>query len=663
MKYRVLYIVALFALILSSCRQAPEEMKPEASLLGEEHVVTAICGNPATPATKTSRDADGNMYWEPGDEIGLFVGWQAGRKNEAAMKFTAQLESRQSTADFSGTLTDIGLEYWTGPGNEYHHLAIYPYNEDVRLQGNGPYSYDFEFTGIAMPDVQEGIPGTFDRRAFVSVASSDDDQFTFHHPMGGLKFSIQSEGVTKVTLVDPDDITKTSTVALLDSAICVTAKSDGEAYVSGAYYPRYGKLQLIPKGGGTFIPGESYYFVCEPGEHRHGIQLILEREDGSTLTRVYSNKVTFKKATFAALMNADQGCEWKSALPVVDQSIFNMGNCGGQVVFNVTAGQDYEVEFDADWLINRSAVGDPVAGTRTHTFVVKRNFGAERTAEIKLINAFGTVEITVNQEAGEVWPDYPTITRHHCIFNFGSFKGSGPLSHCNLVKDAKDHFGDEVEYISFFNDNVYFDTPYTHEPNQYHWESANSSALIDGRRWISIGPSSSEVRFQDIYDYKEETDALYPPLTSIGLSSDFGGFGITVNMNIYAYQEGNYQIVVYLSRKTVNPANIAGRFRNVFEVQITEDEVNWHDHIPGATRHLVKGNNPLQFTTTVTGYNQPLDPQYFTIFAYVLAPYGDQPVVRDNGLSFQSGDFYGSYYVDNCRMVNAGESVDYEVVQ
>ena len=664
MKYRVLYIVALFALILSSCRQAPEEMMTKDPRLGEEYVVTAVCGE---PGTKTSRDADGNMYWEPGDEIGLFVGWQAGRKNEAAMKFTAQLESRQSTADFSGTLTDIGLEYWTGSGNEYHHLAIYPYNEDVRLQGNGPYSYDFEFTGIAMPDVQEGIPGTFDRRAFVSVASSDDDQFTFHHPMGGLKFSIQSEGVTKVTLVDPDDITKTSTVALLDSAICVTAKSDGEAYVSGAYYPRYGKLQLIPKGGGTFIPGESYYFVCEPGEHKHGIQLILEREDGSTLTRVYSNKVTFKKATFAALMNADQGCEWKSALPVVDQSIFNMGNCGGQVVFNVTAGQDYEVEFDADWLINRSAVGDPVAGTRTHTFVVKRNFGAERTAEIKLINAFGAVEITVNQEAGEVWPDYPTITRHHCIISFGSVVGSGPMSHCNLIRNAKTHFGDEVEYFNMFPQNNYFSVPTLKERNQYHWESSSSAAVIDGRRWITIGPSSQadEVRFKDIYDYKEETDALYPPMTSIGLSSDIAGFGITVNMDVYAYQEGNYRFVVYLTRNRINMgAYMAGSFYNVASEKITEDDEDvWPYYVPGTVRHLGKGNNHLQFTKEVTGYDEPLDPANWSIFAYILAPYGNQPVVRDKGQSYLSGDFEGSYYIDNCRLVQAGESVNYEVVQ
>ena len=661
MKYRVLYIVALFALILSSCRQAPEEMAAEASKLCGEYVVTATCGD---PATRTSRDADGNMYWEPGDAIGVFVGWQAGRRNERGMKFTAQIDSRQATADFKGTMTETALEYWTGEGYQYYHIAMYPYQEDVWIKRADTYA--FEFQDIPMSNVQEGIPGSFDPDAFVSVAVSTDDQFTFHHPMCGFKFSVQSSGVKKVTLKDPDDINKNSTTPLLYEKVYVTAKSDGTASVSGMGGTRYGELTLIPKNG-TFTPGEPYYFVCTPGTHDHGIVLILEKEDGSTLTKVYDKKVTFKKGVFASLMNPEAGCQWKPAVPVVDPDTFNISQYGGQIQFNVTSGQYYEVECDAWWLVNRKTEGDPVSGICTHTFIVVRNFFEERSAVIKLKNAYGTANVTVNQEAGEVWEDYPTIKRRHCIISFGSGVAAGPMSHCNLIRDAKTHFGDEVEYFNMFLQNNYFSVPTLKERNQYHWESSSSAAVIDGRRWITIGPSSQadEVRFKDIYDYKAETDALYPPMTSIGLSSDIAGFGITVNMDVYAYQEGDYRFVVYLTRNRINMgAYMAGSFYNVACEKITEDDEDvWPYYVPGTVRHLVKGNNHLQFTTTVTGYNQPLDPANYSIFAYVLAPYGDQPVVRDKGQSNQSGDFEGSYYIDNCRLVQAGESVNYEVVQ
>lgn len=662
MKYRVLFIIALFASVLFSCHTAQQETSSDAIVPGEEYIVTASCGD---PATKAVRNAAGKVFWEPGDEIGLFYGHSGG---EYAMKFTAMVDAPQTTAQFAGALSESAANHW----DTEDHIAVYPFVEGshiYRYYVNDPSDIRYRFT-CPLSNVQEGVPGSFDKKAFYAMAVSQSDEFTFKPLLSGFGFSVQSEGVVKATLRNNNGSNNQSTY-LLHSEMDFYADTEGNVGLYGYGGERYTSLDLVPQGG-SFQPGAMYYFVCAPTSdsyyHNKGLILVLEKEDGSTLTRNITTPVKLKRATFATVAEADKNGTWISAVPAIDQKTFNVSKFGAAITFNVTAGELYDVECNADWLINRSAVGDPVTESCAHTFIVSRNMtDAARSATITLSNSHGSATVTVNQEAGEVWPDYPNITRRHCIISFGSGVAAGPMSHCNLIRNAKTHFGDEVEYFNMFLQNNYFSVPTLKERNQYHWESSSSAAVLDGRRWITIGPSSQadEVRFKDIYDYKEETDALYPPMTSIGLSSDIAGYVITVNMDVYAYQEGNYRFVVYLTRNRINMgAYMAGSFYNVACEKITEDDEDvWPYYVPGTVRHLVKGNNHLQFTTEVTGYNQPLNPANYSIFAYVLAPYGDQPVVRDKGQSYQSGDFEGSYYIDNCRLVQAGESVEAEVVQ
>ena len=85
-------------------------------------------------------------------------------------------------------------ELW---GNEeLDHVAIYPYSANM---GAGCYSDRCTFM-VQLPNVQQGIPGTFDPSCWVALARSKNDHFTFSYPFGGIKFSVVSENVSKVTI-------------------------------------------------------------------------------------------------------------------------------------------------------------------------------------------------------------------------------------------------------------------------------------------------------------------------------------------------------------------------------------------------------------------------------------------------------------------------------
>lgn len=637
MKKHILSALALILTLAASCNKGPAEM-PEAPICENDFVITATCGD---PGSRTQRDLDGHVYWSPGDEIGVIVFDENGQRLTKLYKFVSTNEAPASTAKFVPAEEEFDYaafkEIWDVAS--YNHIAVYPYQQNLSLGYESSVSaysvrYNLSFS-------QTGVPGTFERGTYPSVAWSHDSNFSFKHPMSGLKFSIQSENVVKATM----SVTHTgnnSWFAIHKNYLRIKEDGSVSCYTALDYDTETtDSLEMIPQGG-TFTPGEAYYFVCPVSGDISSLTLTFERSDGSKLARAVHwplyEEYMFKSSTFASMMNADNGCEWKTDTPVVNPATIEVGKAGGEITFGVKCAADYTVEFDADWLLEMSAEGDALSGTRTHTFVVKRNEDAARSATINVKNSAATVPVTVNQAAGEPLPNYPSIVRHHSALVVNNYSCAHYSVVNSKMRTFKNAHADMMEFTNIFTNSQYRDEPFN-EPEQYN-HNYYPDAVLDGRR-----KAEDEDEILKVF---AETDALYPPMTSIGLSSSIEGTTLTIDLKVYAYKAGTYRISAHMGYN----AQAMGNF-NIYNVSRVHATDNPDSGIAGQEYELKAGMNDIHLTKTIKAtYANSI--AYLFVFAYVQAPYGDLPVLRQE-------DFKHDLYVDNCRYAAVGTTVEPEV--
>ena len=648
MKKQVLAALALMSVAAASCKMDVETV-PAAAEFGEEFIISADCG---TPETRMERDGSGNMYWNPGDEIGVFL-VQDGSLIDRNERFAATLDAPACSTRFRAVVPDgqdqstyvaYLKELWGYDGVD--RIAIYPYvsgrNGGYQSTFQPPSSYINRFTtNLPFPNVQQGIPGTFDPSCWVAMAWSQDDHFSFRYPFGGIKFSVVSENVSKVTVTCG---AKYKNDNFGGAKVDVSVYSDGRCMTTAMDAPLHQSLELIPQGG-TFIPGQAYYFVIPSTSLMGGIDFTFEKADGSAAKRsvVPSGGIKFNPGVFKTLMEADGGCEWKVPAPDVTPTSIDLPKYGGEAIFDVKCGKEYTVTCEQDWLVDMGGTGDPVADKCTHTFVVKRNYGAARTATINVTSEGGTVPVTVTQAAGEPLADYPSIVRHHLVLaNMSTDCNSGawPVE----LAENKAEYGDLFEYVCLFHDSTNgWNECYT-EHTQYKNKYPDYYYYFDGRRQVKSRMKTM------VPVFAAESDDVYPTLTSIGLSSSVEGKTLSVDLSVYAYIAQPYRIAVYV---TENARNVKGKnvwentYKNVAHYMINEGSGN----IAGKMYQLSKGMNEIHLSRELP---VEVNGTSYSILAYIQAPYDAQPIIRD-------GDFYGYYYVDNCRLVPVGSTVTPEV--
>ena len=645
MQKQVLTALALMSIAAASCKVDVEVAPVPAPVMGEEFVISAVC---SSPETRMERDDDAKMYWSPGDEIGVFLIDETSvvDRNE---RFAATLTAPACTTDFVAVVPNS----WDNPAEYYAHLdelwsndaldhiAIYPYNASM---GGGVYTDYFKFM-FRLSNIQQGIPGTFDPACWVAVARSKNDLFNFSYPFGGVKFSVVSENVSKVTLTCGELSQHDSFGGKKEY---VSVYSDGHLYISSESTmedPFYQSIELIPQGG-TFIPGKAYYFVTPPCSLEKGVSFYFEKADGSMTKRSVvpadNQSIHIKSGAFRTLMEADSGCEWKSPTPDVTPTNIEITKYGGEAVFDVKCSIAYTVTCTEDWLVDMGGVGDAVEDQCTHTFVVKRNYGASRSATINVTSTSGTVPVTVTQAAGEPLADYPSIVRHHLALGLMStscFSGANPYPLWN----AKKEYGDLFEYVTIFDSTSGTGNECRTELKQYNIKHPDYHYFFDGRRQV-------DGRLNMLPFFATESDDVYPTLTSIGVSSSTEGKTISVDLTIYSYIAQEYRIAAYVTQnvKYASGTNSYGRnYDNVTQYKLNEDDGN----TAGETHSLSKGDNAIHFSRTLP---VEADAASYSILVYVLAPFDPQPVIRD-------GDYQGLYYIDNCRLVPVGSTVATEV--
>ncbi len=230
--------VIILALTLVGCTID----EPAAPLDGGTEVTMRIQREPDA-ITRAALSGSANIAFQAGDSISVF---DADGNN---CEFIQSGEiGTDGSATFTGKVRVVADSY----------LALYPYMAEVKVADGkiGTIGADDARRPVNIPDQQQAVAGSFDPKAFVSVAqsvkvSNSVHNITFHNACALVKFTVPE---------DLDGLTFEKAVLKSESQMLagsVTITPDGAAKYVG---PGSGSITL----NGTMKAGQSYYFCALP---------------------------------------------------------------------------------------------------------------------------------------------------------------------------------------------------------------------------------------------------------------------------------------------------------------------------------------------------------------------------------------------------------------
>ena len=265
------YIITAAVISLVACSRNQEIDVPDANL--------SLFARTESPAdTKTVVESGTHVFWEPGDEIAVFMG-------EKSAKFTTDITAAAGTATFKGTFGDT-----TWP-EEPDLWAVYPYSEEAVFDG--------ATITTTLPSEQVAREGSFGKDMNLAIAHSNSSTLQFYNVGGGIRFSVSEEGIKKVVLTGLKEEN-------LAGQIRLSFQNGIPAYTAVARMVPY--IVLTVQGDG-FVPGEWYFINTLPQSLPNGFQLRFFK-DGSSGVRIFEKSVEIKRGIFGSLENADAGVEY-----------------------------------------------------------------------------------------------------------------------------------------------------------------------------------------------------------------------------------------------------------------------------------------------------------------------------------------------------------------
>lgn len=262
-----LFLFSLVALV--ACSQTQELDIPDIP----EDGFTIIALTEAPTETRTVVESGVHVYWEPGDEIAVFMG-------EKSAKFTTDITASSGTATFKGTFGDQGwpeeLDLW----------AVYPFSEDAVFDG--------ETITTNLPSEQIAREGSFGKGMNLSIAHSTSTSLQFYNVGGGIRFSVSQDGIKQITLMGKQN-------EPLAGQVKIKMDGDGKPVIQEVIQPK-SAISLTAPDEGCFVPGEWYYFVTLPGVLQSGYKLIGETvTEGTVILKDSSKEADIKRAIFGSL--------------------------------------------------------------------------------------------------------------------------------------------------------------------------------------------------------------------------------------------------------------------------------------------------------------------------------------------------------------------------
>ena len=241
--------------------------------------------------TRTTRQEDGSVFWNPADEISLFFM----RGENGGYKFTSQNTEVAEIAEFAGSISGI-----TGGGEnlteDAYFWAVYPYSKENACENNSLIT--------RLPDKQQGLADTFADDLFITVARSLGVKMGFKNVCGGFKFCVSQSGIRSVTLRGNNDekLSGKVRVAFNESNIPeVTEIIDGQS-----------EITLTAPNGGELEVGKFYHIVALPTAMESGFTMAFHKTDNTCGTYTYTSGVTVKRSKFLVARNFDAGLIFES---------------------------------------------------------------------------------------------------------------------------------------------------------------------------------------------------------------------------------------------------------------------------------------------------------------------------------------------------------------
>lgn len=266
---------AAAALLLAACNN--EEPAATAPAAGKQVQMTFTASAPTgTAATRTTLQPDDGtgfhaVYWNPGDEIGIYSVMEQ-EVPASRTTFTTDLAEPAPTATFTGEATEGAIQY----------VAVYPQDLFIACNNMG-----FTMTVFQLPPFQQATAGSFYSKANIAIASTTDlnGNLTFKNACTLVKFSIK-EGC------DTQDL---ESVMLAD---CGLFPLSG---LSWLYAEAGDEVMLESSDGwnpsmtlkGPFEAGKDYYFVVghEDSSLNDGFFLAFTKNDGTSYVRYSSQGI------------------------------------------------------------------------------------------------------------------------------------------------------------------------------------------------------------------------------------------------------------------------------------------------------------------------------------------------------------------------------------
>ena len=629
MKYKAFILSALAVLSIYSCQTTPETP--------DSKIVTFTAG---FNGTRTAIDGtSGSVCWSAHERVLVFPS-KYGQQIFEGKVFTSTNDAPQAVAEFVGTLPTADFEFT-------HYWAFYPYSTEAFA--------NYEGVASVLPATQTGIPDTFPDDLNVAAAYSDDlSNVTFQHPMSGLRFSVQSSGITKVIIRSNEQYGINGLYQLEMDGSGVIYSTNGGQY-EGPEGLEYTMTELIPQSG-TLEPGHSYYIVLLPTSMTGGFTLLFERNDGKYAYRRVNNDVEFPRATFRTLMDADSGLEWIGGEPHLSEESVNLTEEASYfAVEAICPSGSYTVLTDCDWLREVAAEDDVISygdaynlhlggDSRfqgyTHGFLAKANTGAARTGKVIFRKDGIDYPVTVTQEAGTL----PYVDRNHIGFTMRMLNtGSSYNWQRDLLWETRD-------YVPSFN--IAEGVSGSGGSDTYtagkclSWQYGGWGAF-DGR--VRLQGWNPRPTTSDIVAWMNESDEYYPARTSISVTSynvNTESRLITTTVQVYAAKAGTYKLTGMLIEDAANTGMSVSAINSLNLV------VGYLTDYAGETITIDTdgGTATLELSITAPPENHSTgnwgDLDQMHVLLYTQAKYGTQAKVRVTAPLNDS-----SWYIDNSLQV------------
>lgn len=252
------FLAAIFTAALVSCSVASDPIV-ESSV--RKISIHASHGDyPLGIETRTIRvdDASGSMLWCQGDAISLFYG----HGTSGGSRFVSQNTQNVAVTNFVGSIEAITGGADVSPEDTYF-WGLYPYDETAECDGSSIV--------MRVPEKQEAVEGTYANGLYASLGRSSGLAMAFYNICGGFRFSVNKEGVKRVTFKgnNGEMITGKARIVFDESGRpAVKEIIDGKDYIV-----------LESPSGQTLTPGSYYYMAMFPTVFTQGLTITFETED------------------------------------------------------------------------------------------------------------------------------------------------------------------------------------------------------------------------------------------------------------------------------------------------------------------------------------------------------------------------------------------------